>query len=200
MMDLIIKEDLDTIRRSIEPGAFQGKSVLVSGGSGFLGSWVCDILVGLDSRVICVDNLSTGVFENIEHLKLVKSFEFEKADVCTYSRIPKVDMVFHLASRPAPEDYQKHPVDTALANATGTDRMLHLARKNDARVFYASSSEVYGDPELFPTPESYEGRVDPLDPDRVMRRENDSAKRCARRTMTSTASMSGLRDFSTATD
>src|SRR5207247_3620265 len=99
MMDLIIKEDLDTIRRSIEPGAFQGKSVLVSGGSGFLGSWVCDILVGLGSRVICVDNLSTGVFENIEHVKLVKSFEFDKADVCTYSRIPQVDMVCHLASR-----------------------------------------------------------------------------------------------------
>src|SRR5437867_12050210 len=98
MMDLIIKEDLDTIRRSIEPGAFQGKSVLVSGGSGFLGSWVCDILVGLGSRVICVDNLSTGVFENIEHLKLVKRVELEKADVCTYSRLAKVDMVVYLAS------------------------------------------------------------------------------------------------------
>src|SRR5436305_5888837 len=164
MMDPIIKKDLDAIRRSIDPNAFRGKSVLVSGGSGFLGSWICDILIGLDSRIICVDNLSTGVFENIDHLKGVKGFEFEKADVCTYSRSPKIDMVFHLASRPAPEDYQKHPVDTALANATGTDRMLDLARKNDARVFYASSSEVYGDPELFPTPESYEGKVDPLGP------------------------------------
>src|SRR5437773_6728317 len=164
MMDPIIKEDLDAIRKSIEPSAFQGKSVLVSGGSGFLGSWVCDILVGLDCRIICVDNLSTGVFENIDHLKGAKGFEFKKADVCTYSRSPKVDMVFHLASRPAPEDYQKHPVETALANATGTDRMLDLARKNDARVFYASSSEAYGDPEVFPTPESYEGKVDPLGP------------------------------------
>ena len=94
----------------------------------------------------------------------MKSFKFERADVCTYSKNPKVDMVFHLASRSAPEDYQKHPVETALANATGTDRMLDLARKNDARVFYASSSEAYGDPEVFPTPESYEGRVDPLGP------------------------------------
>ena len=163
-MDQIIREDLDAIRGSIDPRAFQGKSVLVSGGSGFLGSWICDILIGLDSRIICVDNLSTGVFENIDHLKGVKGFEFEKADVCTYSRSPKVDMVFHLASRPAPEDYQKHPVETALANATGTDRMLDLARKNDARVFYSSSSEAYGDPEVFPTPESYEGKVDPLGP------------------------------------
>ena len=163
-MDQIIREDLDAIRGSIDPRAFQGKSVLVSGGSGFLGSWICDILIGLDSRIICVDNLSTGVFENIDHLMGVQGFEFERADVCTYSRSPKVEMIFHLASRPAPEDYQKHPVETALANATGTDRMLDLARKNDARFFYSSSSEVYGDPAVFPTPESYEGKVDPLGP------------------------------------
>src|SRR5256712_2930604 len=164
LKDPIINEDLDAIRKTIDPSAFQGKSVLVSGGSGFLGSWICDTLAGLASRIICLDNLSTGVFENIDHLKTVKSFKFEKADVCTYSKNPKVDMVFHLASRPAPEDYQKHPVETALASATGTDRMLDLARKNDARVFYASSSEAYGDPEVFPTPESCEGKVDPLGP------------------------------------
>src|SRR3989454_5771446 len=164
LKDPIINEDLDAIRRAIDPSAFRGKSVIVSGGSGFLGSWICDTLVGLDSRIICLDNLSTGVFENIDHLKTVKNFKFERADVCTYSKNPKVDMVFHLASRPAPEDYQKHPVETALANATGTDRMLDLARKNDARVFYASSSEAYGDPEVFPTPESCEGKVDPLGP------------------------------------
>ena len=164
LKDPIIKEDLETIKRSIDPRSFEGKSVLVSGGSGFLGSWICDTLIQIVSRIVCVDNLSTGVFENIEHLKGVKGFEFEKADVCTYSRNPKVDMVFHLASRPAPEDYQKHPVETALTNATGTDKMLDLARKNDARVFYASSSEAYGDPEVFPTPETYEGRVNPLGP------------------------------------
>jgi UDP-glucuronate decarboxylase len=164
LKDPIIKEDLETIKRSVDGEPFHGKNILVSGGSGFLGSWICDVLSELGSRVICLDNLSTGVFENVEHLKGTKSFRFEKADVCTYSRRPKVDMVFHLASRPAPEDYQKHPVETALANATGTDRMLDLARKNDARIFYASSSEVYGDPEIFPTPESYEGKVDPLGP------------------------------------
>jgi UDP-glucuronate decarboxylase len=163
-MDAIIKEDIDQIKGSIDPEPFRGKSVLVSGGSGFLGSWICDVLSQVGSSIICLDNLSTGVFENVEHLKGTKGFEFEKGDVCTYSKSPKVDLVFHLASRPAPEDYQKHPVETALANATGTDRMLDLARKNDARVFYSSSSEVYGDPEIFPTPESYEGRVDPLGP------------------------------------
>ena len=164
MKDPIIKEDIEQIKKSIDPEPFQGKNVLVSGGSGFLGSWICDVLSQVGSRIICLDNLSTGVFENVEHLKGTKGFDFEKADVCTYSRSPKVDMVFHLASRPAPEDYQKHPVETALANATGMDRMLDLARKNDARVFYSSSSEVYGDPEIFPTPESYEGKVDPLGP------------------------------------
>jgi len=163
-MDPIIKEDVDQVKKSVDPEPFRGKSVLISGGSGFLGSWICDALNQIASRIVCVDNLSTGVFENIEHLKGMKGFEFEKADVCTYSRDPKVDIVFHLASRPAPEDYQKHPVETALANATGTDKMLDLARRSDARVFYASSSEVYGDPEVFPTPESYEGRVNPLGP------------------------------------
>ncbi len=163
-MDPIIKEDVDQVKKSVDPEPFRGKSVLISGGSGFLGSWICDALNQIASRIICVDNLSTGVFENIEHLKGVKGFKFERADVCTYSRNPKVDMIFHLASRPAPEDYQKHPVETALANATGTDKMLDLARRSDARVFYASSSEVYGDAEMFPTPESYEGRVNPLGP------------------------------------
>src|SRR5438128_8122012 len=163
-MDAIIKEDIEQIKKSIDTEAFREKSVLVSGGSGFLGSWICDVLSEVGSKIICLDNLSTGVFENVQHLKGTKGFEFEKADVCTYSRNPKVDMIFHLASRPAPEDYQKHPVETALANATGTDKMLELARKNDARVFYASSSEAYGDPEVFPTPETYEGRVNPLGP------------------------------------
>jgi UDP-glucuronate decarboxylase len=163
-MDAIIKEDIDQIKRSIDPEPFQGKRVLVSGGSGFLGSWICDVLSQVGSRIICLDNLSTGVFENVEHLKGTKGFEFEKADVCTYSKNPKVDMIFHFASRPAPEDYQKHPVETALANSEGTKQMLEMARKHDSRVLFASSSEVYGDPEVFPTPESYEGRVNPLGP------------------------------------
>src|SRR6267143_854317 len=157
-MDAILKEDIDQIKRSIDPEAFRGKSVLVSGGSGFLGSWICDVLIEVGSKVICLDNLSTGVFENIEHLKGRKGFEFEKADVCTYSKSPKVELVFHLASRPAPEDYQKHPVETALANATGTDRMLDLARKNDARVFYSSSSEVYGTRRSFLRPSPMRGK------------------------------------------
>ena len=163
-MDAIIKEDIGQIKKSIDTEAFREKSVLVSGGSGFLGSWIYDFLSEVGSKITCLDNLSTGVFENVDHLKGTKGFEFEKADVCTCSRDPKVDMIFHLASRPAPEDYQKHPVETALANSEGTKQMLELARKHDSRVLFASSSEAYGDPEVFPTPESYEGRVNPLGP------------------------------------
>lgn len=163
-MDPIIKEDLETIRKSIRADAFEAKRVLVSGGAGFLGSWICDVLTLCGASVVCLDNLSTGLFENVEHLKGTRGFEFEKGDVCNYAGRKKVDMVFHMASRPAPEDYQKHPVETALANSEGTNRMLELARRFDSRVFFASSSEVYGDPEVFPTPESYEGRVDPLGP------------------------------------
>ncbi len=163
-MDSIIKEDLDSIRKSVPTETFEGKRVLVSGGAGFLGSWVCDVLVMAGARVVCLDNLSTGLFENVEHLKGTGSFVFERGDVASYSSRGKFDLIFHLASRPSPEDYQKHPVETALANSAGTHCMLQVARKNDARLFYASSSEVYGDPEVFPTPESYEGRVDPLGP------------------------------------
>jgi len=142
-MDSIIREDIEQIKRSIDPEAFRGKSLLVSGGSGFLGSWICDVLTQIESRVICLDNLSTGVFENVEHLKGTKGFEFERGDVCTYSKNPKVDFVFHLASSPAPEDYPKHPVETALANSEGTKQMLELAQIHDSRVRFASSSEAY---------------------------------------------------------
>lgn len=120
------------------------------------------MLVLCGASVVCLDNLSTGLFENVEHLKGTRGFRFEKGDVVSYSGRGRFDFVFHLASRPSPEDYRKHPVETALANSEGTRRMLEVARKNDARLFYASSSEVYGDPEVFPTPESYPGRVDPL--------------------------------------
>jgi UDP-glucuronate decarboxylase len=163
-MDAIVEQGRDHITSAIDPRPFREKRILVSGGSGFLGSWICDVLSQVGSRITCLDNLSTGALENIQHLRGTRDFEFEEADVCGYSSTKKINMVFHLASRPAPEDYQKHPVQTAQANATGTDNMLDLARRNDARFFYASSSEVYGDPEIFPTVESFEGKVDPLGP------------------------------------
>src|SRR5713226_2673830 len=138
-MDALLREDLTTIKKAIRPDAFDGKNVLVTGGAGFLGSWICDVLTISGARVLCLDNLSTGVFDNVEHLKGTKSFEFEKVDTCEYTGRKKFDLIFHMASRPAPEDYQKHPVETALANSIGTQQALEQARKSDARMFYASS-------------------------------------------------------------
>ena len=163
-MNSVIQEDLRRIIESVQSGAFEGKHSLVSGGAGFLGSWIIDVLLLSGSTVTCVDNLTTGAYDNIRHLRHTKGFKFDKTDVCKYSGNPKVDVVFHLASRPAPDDYQKHPIETALSNSEGTHKMLELGRRRDARVFYASSSEVYGDPPEFPTSESCEGRVNPLGP------------------------------------
>ncbi len=97
-MDAITKEDLDRILGDVRSEAFQGKRVLVSGGSGFLGSWVCDFLVLAGARVVCLDNLSTGLFENVDHLKGTKGFEFERADVSSYVGRGKFDLVFHLVA------------------------------------------------------------------------------------------------------
>ncbi len=164
LIDEIIREDIQTIKKSISSDSLEGKNALVTGGAGFLGSWICDVLTASGGRVVCLDNLSTGVFDNVEHLNGAKGFEFERVDTCEYKGKKEFDLIFHMASRPSPEDYQKHPVETALANSVGTQQVLELARRSDARVFYASSSEIYGDPEVFPTPESCEGRVDPLGP------------------------------------
>jgi len=96
LMDSIIREDIEQIKRSIDVEAFRGKSVLVSGGSGFLGSWICDVLSQVGSRIICLDNLSTGVFENVEHLKGTKGFEFEKAMFAPTLKARKLTLSFIL--------------------------------------------------------------------------------------------------------
>src|SRR3989304_1002857 len=106
-MDSIIKEDLDRILGDVRSDVFEGKRVLVSGGSGFLGSWICDVLVLSGASVVCLDNLSTGLLENVDHLKGTSNFELERGDVCSYTSRMKFDHIFHMASRPAPEDYQK---------------------------------------------------------------------------------------------
>ena len=141
------------------------KKVLVTGGAGFIGSWLCDGLVSLGALVHCFDNLSTGLEENINHLRGHPNFTFERSDVTNPNQaISKYDVIVHLASRASPEDYQQHQIETLGANSAGTGNMLEIARKNDAIFLYASSSEVYGDAEIVPTPESYWGRVNPIGP------------------------------------
>jgi len=153
----------------------EGKKVLITGGAGFIGSWTCDILHELKADVFCLDNLITGSKDNIKHLLGKKGFKFIKADVCKYSTSQKFDFIIHAASIASPLIYQKHPIETLDANIIGTRNMLELARKSDAVFLFTSTSEVYGNAELIPTPENYYGYVNPFGP----RSMYDEGKRAA---------------------
>jgi len=164
MIDQIILEDVKRIKRDLERKNFEGKRVLVTGGAGFIGSWVCDALMNSDAQVACLDNLSTGKLENVDHLLKKPEFKFINKDVCTFKSNVKYDYILHLASRASPEDYQLRPIETLQVNSLGSYNMLELARKHDATILFASTSEVYGDAQLVPTPESYWGNVNPIGP------------------------------------
>ena len=143
---------------------FRGLKTLVAGGAGFLGSWLSEALLAFGSRVTCIDNLATGREANISHLKSDDNFQFELFDISEGIADRHFDLIFHFASRASPEEYQQHPVETMLANSIGTRNILQTALKYNSRVVYASSSEVYGHPDLVPTPESYWGNVNPIGP------------------------------------
>lgn len=162
MIDEIISEDVKRVVDDFEHDTFTDKSVLITGGAGFIGSYLCDTLVQLGAAVTCLDNFSTGLIKNVDHLLPKKGFRLVKEDVSSFEGDEKFDFVFHFASRASPEEYQLYPVETLLANSEGSYRMLELARKHDSTVLFASSSEVYGDPEVVPTPESYLGNVNHL--------------------------------------
>lgn len=163
MVDRIIGSDLQEVRQQLSETDFLSRRVLVTGGAGFVGSWLCDLLVSANATVHCIDDLSTGLEDNINHLLGAKNFTFAKTDVTQPGlKDEKYDLILHLASRASPEEYQQHPIQTLLANSVGTWNMLELARKNDATMLYTSSSEVYGDCQVIPTPETYWGRVNPI--------------------------------------
>ncbi|MCH4816833.1 MULTISPECIES: NAD-dependent epimerase/dehydratase family protein [Saccharolobus] len=128
---------------------------LISGGAGFLGSHLTERL--REHEIVVVDDFSTAkYFELYNNVRLIK----EKIE--TFNTNEKFDYVIHLAARPSPEDYTKHPVETMLSNSLGTYRTLEIARKSDAIYMYTSSSEVYGNAEIIPTPEDYWGKVNPI--------------------------------------
>jgi len=160
----IILEDIERIRRELKNADLEGKRVLVTGGAGFIGSWLCDILVDFDSEVVCLDNLSTGVMRNIDHLVGKSKLRFVNDDVCTFKARNKSDYIIHMASHASPEEYQAHPIETLRTCSLGGANMAELARKNDATVLFASTSEVYGDAKIVPTPETYWGNVNPTGP------------------------------------
>ena len=148
---------------------------LVTGGAGFLGSHLCDELLRRGHRVICVDNLETGSLANIEHIR-VPEFRFEQIDIIEpYFVDEHVDFVYHLASPASPIDYLRLPLHTLKVGSHGTHHTLGLAKKHRARFLIASTSEVYGDPQVHPQPEDYWGHVNPIGPRGVY----DEAKRYA---------------------
>ncbi len=152
------------------------KTAVITGGAGFLGSHLCDKLLENDISVICIDNLLTGDLKNIEHLIGNKKFKFIHHDVTNFIHIPgKVDYVLHFASPASPLDYLQLPIQTLKVGSLGTHKALGLAKEKDATFLLASTSEVYGDPEVNPQPESYWGSVNPIGPRGVY----DEAKRFA---------------------
>jgi UDP-glucuronate decarboxylase len=162
MMDKIITEDLAKISSAIKSDVFSGKKVLVTGGAGFIGSWLCDVLVTTGAEVTVVDDLSTGRRKNIDHLLQNPQFKMLEIDVCKFKSREKLDFIFHMAGHASPDEYMVHPIETLQTSALGTFAMAELARKNDATLLLASTSEVYGDAEVIPTPETYWGKVNPV--------------------------------------
>lgn len=147
---------------------------LVSGGAGFLGSHLCDRLLNEGYDVICVDNFFTGVKDNIVHLLDNPRFELMRHDV-TLPLYVEVDEIYNLACPASPIHYQHDPVQTIKTSVHGAINLLGLAKRTGARIFQASTSEIYGDPEIHPQPESYLGKVNPIGP----RSCYDEGKRCA---------------------
>ncbi len=152
------------------------KRVVVTGGAGFLGSHLCDRFLNEGMEVICIDNLLTGNLKNIEHLFGRDDFIFLQHDVTNYIYVPgKVDYILHFASPASPIDYLKLPIQTLKVGSLGTHKVLGLAKEKKAVFLLASTSEVYGDPEIHPQSEDYWGSVNPIGPRGVY----DEAKRFA---------------------
>jgi dTDP-glucose 4,6-dehydratase len=150
--------------------------IVVTGGAGFLGSHLCTALLDRGDEVVAVDNLSTGRLENIEHLFGETGFTFVRHDVSQYLWVPgDVDAVLHFASPASPRDYLELPIQTLKVGSLGTHNGLGLAKDKGARFLLASTSEVYGDPQVHPQPEDYWGHVNPVGPRGVY----DEAKRFA---------------------
>ncbi len=164
MLDDIILEDISSVKAFIKEDVFDQKNVLVTGGAGFIGSWLSDILVSCGAYVSAVDDFSTGRKRNISHLRSSDRFEVIECDSCTFKSDKKFDYIFHLAAHASPEEYQLRPIKTLKASSFGTANIAELARKCDATMLFASTSEVYGDAEVLPTPESYWGKVNPIGP------------------------------------
>ena len=153
-----------------------GRRVVVTGGAGFLGSHLCEALLATGDEVVAIDNLITGNIENVAHLFADPTFSFQHHDVSNYVHVSgPVDAVLHFASPASPADFERIPIPILKVGSRGTHHTLGLAKEKGARYLLASTSEVYGDPEVNPQPETYWGNVNPIGPRGVY----DEAKRFA---------------------
>jgi len=135
-------------------------NILVTGGAGFLGRHICQkLLEEPTNKVICVDNLITGKYSNIEEFITNPNFEFVNFDIINEIILPQVDKIYHLACIASPEKYKKYSIETLMTSFTGTKNILDLAKKHNAKLLFTSTSEVYGDPLIHPQPEEYFGNV-----------------------------------------
>ncbi|MBM6584150.1 SDR family oxidoreductase [Microvirga sp. BT689] len=150
------------------------KRVLVTGGAGFLGSHICETLLDLGCHVICLDNFYTGTRSNVEHLFSNRRFELLRHDV-TQPLFVEVDEIYNMACPASPIHYQHDPIQTTKTSVLGAINMLGLSKRLKCRILQASTSEVYGDPDVHPQPEHYRGSVNPIGP----RACYDEGKRCA---------------------
>ncbi|MBD3197033.1 MAG: NAD-dependent epimerase/dehydratase family protein [Candidatus Lokiarchaeota archaeon] len=177
-----INQDISEISKRFEEDGitFKDKTILVTGGAGFLGSWVCDVLVKQGAYCICIDNLTSGSTKNILHLMDEPNFRFLNHDISQpiffglshhpdgicVGDIKKLDIVMHMASRASPFEFKDHPISILKSNTLGTMNALGIAKAHNAIFFYTSTSEVYGNPpdDAIPTSESYYGHVNPVGP------------------------------------
>lgn len=174
-MNYSFEEDLQIISDHIKKRDIRCSHALILGGAGFLGSWMCDALVHNGSMVTCVDNFASGLPLTIRELKDDPLFQFIEHDVSIPFH-PKgdFDLVIHMASRASPFEFAHHPVEILDANTRGVCNALTIARENNAKFLFTSTSEIYGDPLIVPTPETYRGNVSTTGP----RGCYDEAKRC----------------------
>jgi UDP-glucuronate decarboxylase len=174
-MNHIINEDTAVIRKNLGKISFEDEKVLVTGGAGFLGSWICQTLLDSGAHVTCVDNFSSGLEQNIADFTAKENFHLIKHDISKPIQINnQIDLVVHMASRASPFEFEHYPIQILKANTMGILVSLGIAKKNKARIVYTSTSEVYGNPAIIPTPESYFGNVNQIGP----RGCYDEAKRC----------------------
>ena len=155
--------DLDTLQHHLKDVDCHHSRFLVTGGAGFLGTWLCSLLISQGAEVLCVDNLSSGLRHNISSLEKNPRFSFILHDIAEPIQFrQKIDYVLHLASRASPLEFDQFPLEIIRANTLGTMHALDIATAHGARFLYTSTSEVYGNADVFPTPESYHGNVNTL--------------------------------------